>query len=783
MKTCHVLLTALLMSCVTFTVLGADVTLVKDGQALVAINVDAGVMAVDTNVHAPSGNITAAETERRQLREAVKDLALYLGRISGAKVEIIQRAPQDGDKLVPILIGSLAVKQFGESTEKSRCKQGWRMTITDKAIGLSGQSDQSASYAIYELLERLGCRWYLPGEWGECIPEAKTIALPAQDVSGKPGTEGRVIWYADDAFKRRTRQGGDAFNGGHALELNENYVTKAQLAEHPDWVGQKDGKPLPNRFCWANQGLRDAVAAGVIARLDKEPARSISIGPDDGCDFCSCPKCLALDAGDHDATMNCVSITDRFISFANAVGAKVAQKYPDTTLAFLAYVQYTRPPVREKLLPNLAPVIAPITYCRAHAMTDTNCPSRQSIRPVVEGWGKAARTVSYYNYMFHLAEVTVPYPMMHQMSEELPILYANNVTVWSPETMPNFDSVLPGFVLAVRMSVNPKLKPAEVLDEFFTRFYGAAVEPMRRYWQTFDDAWNQVPEHAGCLFGYPQRFTPEVMKKAREAMNAALAACKTPSERQRVTLCDDALKQFELFMKLRWDLFDGKLANLDSDATAWFNQQVTLGDKYAAQYSFSAVGWTPKTPEGKSFTIGGQYFNIFCRPSYTDGSRIAKDFSIFTKPMRSWRYQVDKDKKGAELGWSKADFDDKNWKTTDPCMDTWFKMGLDGYYGPMWYRDTVKLPAIPAGKKVFVWVSSTDGKCKVFVNGQLAPYINAKGEKADEADGYCQAFSFDATAAVKPDAENQVTIIGTHVFLNELGTGGLLGPVLLYAEK
>ncbi len=31
--------------------------------------------------------------------------------------------------------------------------------------------------------------------------------------------------------------------------------------------------------------------------------------------------------------------------------------------------------------------------------------------------------------------------------------------------------------------------------------------------------------------------------------------------------------------------------------------------------------------------------------------------------------------------------------------------------------------------------------------------------------------------------QNQITIEGTHTFINELGTGGLLGPVYLYQEK
>ena len=36
---------------------------------------------------------------------------------------------------------------------------------------------------------------------------------------------------------------------------------------------------------------------------------------------------------------------------------------------------------------------------------------------------------------------------------------------------------------------------------------------------------------------------------------------------------------------------------------------------------------------------------------------------------------------------------------------------------------------------------------------------------------------------VKPGAENQISILCSRGAINELGTGGLLGPVTIYREK
>jgi len=756
------------------------VTLVQDGVAKAAIYVTPELMAPDRKLPWNDPN-AGSEGQRVRLQESVKDLAMYLGKISGSRIDVLTVARPAADKRLPIYVGATAEKAFGAPAKKSPQKQGWRMVVSPKGLGFTGESDEAASYAVYELLDDLGCRWYLPGQMGEVIPSMKTIAVPAADISEVPATMSRFVWYADDAFKRRNRQGGLNLEAGHALEVHSGnqygYLTKQQLEANPEWNAEMNGKRSVNgRFCWANHGVSDAVADSIIAILDKQYKPTISLSPEDGATFCQCAKCKALDGGDWDTTMNEMSLTDRYVNFCNRVATKVTKKYPNILFGFLAYVQYTRPPVRENVHPNLVPEIAPITYCRAHSMLDPNCESRRKILPIVEGWGKKSQKVAYYNYMFHLAEVIVPYPMMKQMSDELPIIFRNNLTFWQPETMANFESVLPGFYLSIRKSWYTDAEPKVVLDEFFTKFYGNAEKPMRRYWQTFDDAWNKVQEHAGCGFGYGVRFTPAVLKEARTAMNEALAAAKTADEYKRVKLQDTSLLQFERFMQLRWDFFDGKLANLDRDSEKYLGSLLGLAEEYEANYTYSKANWS-------SLTIGGGYFKYFFDVSYDDGARIARDFSIISPSLRKWRYGVDRDKKGEELGWSKADFDDKEWKTTDPCIDTWFALGLHDYYGTVYYRDKVNVPAVPAGKKVYLWVSSTDGSAKVYVNGQHVPYVNAKGEKADVASGFCEPFSFDITAAVKPGAENQITIAGTHLFLNELGTGGLIGPVLLYREK
>ena len=56
------------------------------------------------------------------------------------------------------------------------------------------------------------------------------------------------------------------------------------------------------------------------------------------------------------------------------------------------------------------------------------------------------------------------------------------------------------------------------------------------------------------------------------------------------------------------------------------------------------------------------------------------------------------------------------------------------------------------------------------------------GEVVDAFSGYCDPAQYDLTALVKP-GPNQFTILRERKWLNELGAGGLMGPVMLFRER
>ena len=751
----------LALSLLTPTAFAKDITLVKKGKAQVAIYSPLEAEAPKDEAKKNPG--------RARLRASISDLSHYLGEMSGAKLPVMNGEPPARAKATPILIGDLGAKRFGPPAVTSPYKQAFRLVVSKKAIACIGESDEATSYAIYEILDRLGCRWFMPSDMGEVVPHLETVSLPEMDLSDKPFTVKRDIWYCDTDFRRRNRLGGIYFFAAHGLE---GWITEEQRKEHPEWNAVIRGKRVTSgRICWGNPEVSKAVADNIIKRLGERYQTCITVSPGDGMTFCQCEKCKALDADDWDPSMACVSLTDRYIHFCNQIAEHTSKKYPELLLGMLAYVQYTRPPVREKVHPNVVPQLAPITYCRAHSMVHPSCPSCNSLKPIVEGWGKAVKMLSMYQYGYNLAEVTCPFPMITKWSEDLPVLFKSNVRLWTPETMPNFESTLPGMYLGVRMSWYTQAEPESILTEFFSGFYGAAAGPMERYWRTIDKAWAEVPEHAGCRLGHPARFTSEVMQGAREALDEALVSCETEMEYRRVRLADDSFREFELYMKMLTDFSEGRWKLLDTEQQLWSLKWDALTREYRPQSAFSPYG--------------SRYFGWFNKALYQDAARLTKEFRVLTKPIRQWQFKVDKEKRGEELGWSKPELDDKDWKATDPCVETWSSLGLFEYFGVAWYRTKLRMPGVPAGKKVYFWLGGNDGSLKLFVNGQHVPYVNAKGETKDEFGGFVTPGSWDITKAIKPRAENQITAMCTRwdSYINEIGTGGIMGPCVVYQEK
>jgi hypothetical protein len=283
---------------------------------------------------------------------------------------------------------------------------------------------------------------------------------------------------------------------------------------------------------------------------------------------------------------------------------------------------------------------------------------------------------------------------------------------------------------------------------------------MRAYWRYVDRVWVDTPEYSGGEHGHARRFTKERLAKMRALMDAAKAAAKTDVEKKRVELADDSLSLFEEFMKMRVAFVDGRFDGLDEMGKAYMKRATSLGDKWEPAAAFAKTNYAP---EG----IYAKYYESFLQISYEDAARLAKTHAI-DHVLRSFAFRTE----GGKVEKS---------GTTDVAVDSWSALGLHDYFGTMAYETKVTAKRPPAGKRALLWIGAVDGTLSVKVDGREARFVPRPGGPKTP-DGFEVPLAFDVTPLLK-DGDQTITIRATRKTLNELGIGGITGPVVLAHER
>jgi hypothetical protein len=84
----------------------------------------------------------------------------------------------------------------------------------------------------------------------------------------------------------------------------------------------------------------------------------------------------------------------------------------------------------------------------------------------------------------------------------------------------------------------------------------------------------------------------------------------------------------------------------------------------------------------------------------------------------------------------------------------------------------VTIPEKYAGRRIFLWFGGVDEKAQVYLNGK---------ELGISHSSTYVPFEFDATPVVVAGGDNVVAVSVVNRLLDELGTGGIVSPVMFYA--
>lgn len=717
-------------------------TLVKEGEPRAVVVVPDGASAVISN--------------------AVAELTEHLRLMSGASLPVVRQGEALPKGLIPIALGAAADAALDAAIRKAGDDPAaFALAVEKGRVDIRGLSDEGTRIGVYELLEQLGVRWFMEGDFGRVVPERKTVELAEGRTVQAPSFHARWMGGGSgklDQWPERMRMGGPRFPSAHGVHLPKKGYS---FAEHPEYYALIAGERKNRQLCVSNPEVLKGAIETTRDYFRANPGSPwIGIGPNDGRGFCECVNCTALDAGDWDPFAATVSMTDRYLWFFNKILEGIADEFPDKKIGFYSYASYNRPPLKVKPNPRIVPAFAPITLCRIHDVGNPVCAEKNVYQAwLIREWGKIIPEVYDRGYWFNLADPGLLFPMVGRVRTQIPISHELGITGWRVETLVHWASESPSLYVAAKLMWNHKADVDALLADFYASFFGPAAEPMKRHLERLDAAVRDGDFHTGSSFSIPLLFPEALRKQARADLAEAAKRAGQGVYGDRVRAFADAFEYT--------DAFCGMIAK--RAANDWPGAKAELDRMDAQKAKLRAYDPPMVNPK-----YADQYMVRFFRPCTEQGyQRAAGTNGVIVAGLADeWQFQQDPDGLGDSLGWFAPELAGGNWRPILTGTRSWSDQGLRYYKSDAWYRQSLPIDAKWKGRKVMLWFGGVDEKARVWVNGQLL------GESPGRA---FVPFELDATAAFKPGAVNQVTVWVRNKTLNEVGTGGIMAPVMFYA--
>jgi hypothetical protein len=696
---------------------------------------------------------------------AARELIDHVEKMSGARLETVTVDPKDLDAFlarsakggtVAVVLGRAALPKLEKALAAKGAAPGAFVLRGAKDHVLVAGVGEGTYFGVCELLEQQGVRWFMPGPLGTVIPEKKTVAVAGQETAQAPSFASRWFQMPDKDWQARVRCGGPAFPGAHGLP------GLPKFAADPELYALAGGKRSPRQVCVSNPKVLDLVVKEVVARRKKGRGPVIGMGPNDGRGFCECEECKKLDGGDFDPFSNEPSVTDRYVWFFNRVLEKLPPEYKDTKLAFYVYHSYMRPPVKWKPDPRITGALAPIALDRVHGFSNPVAPEKSYAKWLYREWGKVMPELYDRGYWSNLSDPGFPFIIVHRLRDEIPACRELGVKGWRVETFPNYAATLPSNYVAAKLMWDHAADVDAILADFAEKFFGPAAAPMGDYVSLMDAALRDSPHCTGSAWDMPHHYPAALRKKAAGMLaDAAKRAAGKGVYAERVRLVADSFEMLEAFvamleLRAKCDFVGAKKAldRLDSAATRLMETKPV-----------------PMLSAGR-FSTYVNYMRRFFRPATEQGyARVTGGNTLVAAAADEWDFLIDPPKVGEAIGLWRAGNKGGNWQALKTSSSSWSNQGLRYYKGLAWYRQAVEVPKEFAGKRVFLWCGGVDEKAKVWVNGK--PIGISPGAAF-------YPFELDATDAVKA-GKNEIVVAVVNDVVNELGTGGIVAPVILYA--
>lgn len=541
-----------------------------------------GISRADEFVIAEQGEIRVPlilfENAPPLTRGAAEELAAGIERICGTKPELVEGTPDPVPERAIWLGFQPAVAtlfpdldfEFSHPEEILIANNGKHLVIAGRdrwdpeRLVVEGidetihgkQLEYGTANAIYTFLQdQLGVRWLWPGELGSDFPARKTIALAPFVHRHHPTIRGRGSAFNFSAlsnkgygrahdWSRRQRLQLDSLplGGGHGFgDWWEKYhETHPEIfALQPD--GTRSGHPSPRnaKLCQSNPKVWDLWLEGVEEALAKDPNVFVFNGsPNDGWSsgHCVCENCRAWDHPDgeprlmhwHHYREERPALSDRHVTFANHLAAKLKERFPDRDyyVLMLSYGHSRPAPIEARPAENVIMASVANFFGRTD-LVDRGSTWGTTHRDQFAAWGKLAHhltwrpnTGSPAGWQHGLPDLSV-----QQTIADLKFVAENHcLGIFIDSVWEHWATQGPQYYVMSQLLWDPAADAEAILDDYYRRAFGPAAGEIREYFEALESARMKFTEERGYgagLLEFPELYTQELLDQSGARLNRA----------------------------------------------------------------------------------------------------------------------------------------------------------------------------------------------------------------------------------------------------------------------
>ncbi len=571
-----------------------------------------------------SGNIVLAQDGKEKavivisltapapVRFAAQELEFFLNKLTGARFKTVSEIPAGGSAI--ILGDTPEARKAGIDVQKI-ARDGFQIIAQDNKIFIAGKDDSSARsevlfklatlpddhrrhpglephewtfergtlYGVYQFIEMLGVRWFMPGPKGLVIPEEKNLQIPAFSMLEEPTFSERRIsprWWEDSRLFSRYSKGPPVdpikvfddlqfthkanivwvlrMKGSSMIYPLNHRPPNNQFEErfgktHPEyfslWRGKRDLKSeghtgRSGELCYSSEGMYQETIKDVDAFFAGKPAsergltshyyssnqgwapaanygKMVSMLPHDVYKPCECDKCKGKIAYNRGQGQ----MSELVWNFVARVAEHVEKRWPGHLVSCLAYSSYVALPLTLERLPdNVVVGICPSgVYLQ-------NPEKYKAVFDLAKSWKTMSNApMAFWSPLLsrwtrNIDLYAVPMQIPHFHKKLIKDLSGYGRIMYLEMEADNYVFEHLNRYIIMKLLYNPDLDVDLLIDDYCRKFYGPAADIMRGVISDIEKRCNLIGVEDAPrwkIWSSPDIFGPEVMKNYRAGMNDA----------------------------------------------------------------------------------------------------------------------------------------------------------------------------------------------------------------------------------------------------------------------